>query len=135
MYYTFYDGTDIQGRVTLNQQAPALWDEIGRQAKEINQLAPLLLKGNRCALPSNTENVHILIWENETKKILMVFNTDRSNARDLHTAIPDSSGRTLVSLFANRPAGLELKGGILSGRIHPEEVHVYKFTVVDKSFF
>ena len=131
LYYTYYDGTNIHGHVTLNQQAPALWDEIGKQAKEINQLAPLLLKGIRRALPSNTENVHILIWENETKKILVIFSTDRSNARDLHTAIPDSSGRTLVSLFANRPTGLELKGGILTGRIQPEEVHVYAFTVID----
>jgi hypothetical protein len=131
LYYTFYDGTDIKGQVTLNQQAPALWDEIGKQAKEINQLAPFLLKGTRRALPSNTENVHILIWENETKKILVIFSTDRSNAQDLHTAIPDSAGQTLASLFANRPAGLELKGGILTGRIQPEEVHVYAFTVVD----
>ena len=131
LYYTYYDGTNIQGHVTLNQQAPALWDEIGKQAKEIDRLAPFLLKGTRRALPSNTENVHILIWENETKKILVIFSTDRSNARDLHTAIPDSSGRTLVSLFANRPTGLELKGGILTGRIQPEEVHVYAFTVID----
>jgi hypothetical protein len=131
LYYTYYDGTNIQGHVTLNKQAPALWDEIGKQAKEINQLAPFLLKGNRRALPSNTENVHVLIWENETKEILVVFSTDRSKARDLHTAIPDSAGRTLVSLFANRPTGLELKGGILKGRIQPEEVHVYALTVVD----
>jgi hypothetical protein len=131
LYYTFYDGTDIKGNVTLNRQNPALWDEIGKQAKEINQLAPFLLKGTRRALPSNTENVHILIWENETKKILVIFSTDRSNAQDLHTAIPDSSGRTLVSLFDNRPNGLELKGGILTGRIQPEEVHVYAFTAID----
>jgi hypothetical protein len=131
LYYTFYDGTDIKGNVTLSRKNPALWDEIGKQAKEINQLAPFLLKGTRRALPSNTENVHILIWENETKKILVIFSTDRSNARDLHTAIPDSSGRTLVSLFANRPNGLELKGGILTGRIKPEEVHVYAFTAID----
>jgi hypothetical protein len=131
LYYTFYDGTDVQGRVTLNQQAPALWDEIGKQAKEINQLAPFLLKGTRRALPSNTEHVHILIWENETKKILVIFSTDRSNARDLHTAIPASAGRTLVSLFTNRPTGLELNGGILTGRIQPEEVHAYALTVVD----
>lgn len=131
LYYTFYDGTTIKGHVTLNQQAPALWDEIGKQAKEVRELAPYLLKGTRRALPSNTEHVHFLIWENETKKILMVFSTDRSNARDLHAAIPDSAGQTLASLFANRPAGLELKGGILTGRIQPEEVHVYAFTVVD----
>jgi hypothetical protein len=131
LYYTFYDGTDIKGQVTLNQQAPALWDEIGKQAKEINQLAPFLLKGTRRALPSNTEHVHILIWENETKKILVIFSTDRSNARDLHTAIPASAGRTIVSLFTNRPTGLELNGGILTGRIQPEEVHAYALTVAD----
>jgi hypothetical protein len=131
LYYTFYDGTNIQGHVTLNQQAPALWDEIGQQAKEINQLSPFLLNGTRRTLPSNTEHVHILIWENETKKILVIFSTDRSNARDLHIAIPASAGRTLVSLFTNRPTGLELKGDILTGRIQPEEVHVYAFTVVD----
>jgi hypothetical protein len=131
LYYTFYDGTDIKGQVTLNQQAPALWDEIRKQAKEINQLAPFLLKGTRRALPSNTEHVHILIWENETKKILVIFSTDRSNARDLHTAIPASAGRTIVSLFTNRPTGLELNGGILTGRIQPEEVHAYALTVAD----
>ena len=125
LYYTFYDGTDIKGHVTLNQQAPALWDEIGKQSKEISQLAPFLLKGTRRALPSSAEHVHVFLWENDTKKILVVFSTERSTARDLHTAIPESAGQTLEPLFANRPAGLELKGGILSGRIGPEEVHVY----------
>ena len=125
LYYTFYDGTLINGHVTLNQQAPALWDELGKQAKEIKQLAPFLLKGTRRALPSNAEHVHVFIWENDTKKILVVFNTDRSTSTDLHTAIPDSADQTLASLFANRPTGLELKGSILRGRIRPEEVHVY----------
>ncbi len=125
LYYTFYDGKTIQGHVTLNQQAPALWDEIGKQAEEISQLAPFLLNGTRRALPSNAEHVHVFMWENATHKILVVFSTDRSTARDLRTAIPDSAGETLAPLFANRPAGLELNGGILSGRIGPEEVHVY----------
>ena len=125
LYYTFYDGTLINGHVTLNQQAPALWDEIGKQSKEIKQLAPFLLKGTRRILPSNLENVHIFTWENDTKKILVVFSTDRSTARDLHTAIPDSAGRTLSTLFADRPSGLELENGVLIGRIEPEEVHVY----------
>ena len=125
LHYTFYDGTLINGHVTLNQQAPALWDEIGKQSKEINQLAPFLLKGTRRPLPSNAEHVHVFIWENDTKKILVVFSTDRSTARDLHTAIPDSAGGTLSTLFADRPSGLELKNGVLIGRIEPEEVHVY----------
>ena len=125
LYYTFYDGTLINGHVTLNQQAPALWDEIGRQSKEMNQLAPFLLKGTRRALPSNAEHVHVFIWENDTKNILVVFSTDRSTARDLHTAIPDSAGGTLSTLFADRPSGLELENGVLTGRIKPEEVHVY----------
>jgi len=125
LFYTFYDGTTIKGCVTLNQQAPALWDEIGKQAKEISQLAPFLLKGSRRALPSNAEHVHVFLWEKDAKKILVIFSTDRSTSMDLHTAIPDSAGQTLASLFANRPTGLELKGGILSGRIGPEEVHVY----------
>jgi len=56
LYYTFYDGTDIKGHLTLNQQNPALWDEIGKQAKEITQLAPFLLKGTRRALPSNAKH-------------------------------------------------------------------------------
>jgi hypothetical protein len=132
LYYTFYDGTPINGHVTLNQQAPALWDEIGKQSKEIKQLAPFLLQGTRRALPSNAENVHIFMWENATNKILVVFSTDRSTARDLRTAIPDSADRTLTPLFANRPAGLELKGDILSGRIQPEEVHVYAVTKVNE---
>jgi hypothetical protein len=125
LYYTFYDGTDIKGRVTLNQQAPALWDEIGKQAKEVRELAPYLLKGTRRTLTSNAEHVHVFLWEMDAKKILVVFNTDRSTSTNLHTAIPDSADQTLASLFANRPTGLELKGGILSGRIGPEEVHVY----------
>ena len=128
LYYTFYDGTPINGHVTLNQQNPALWDEIGKQATEINQIAPFLLKGTRRAIPSNAKNVHVFKWEKDTKKILVVFSTDRSTARDLHMAIPDSAGETLLPLFANRPAGLELKNGILSGRIAPEEVHVYSVT-------
>jgi len=132
LYYTFYDGTDIKGQVTLSDQDPALWDEIGKQSKEINQLAPFLLKGTRRALPSNAEHVHMFLWENDKKKLLVVFSTDRSTARDLHsTAIPDSAGQKLTPLFANRPAGLELKGGILSGRIQPEEVHVYSVMEVN----
>ena len=125
LYYTFYDGKLINGHSTLNQQAPALWDEIGKQSKEIKQLTPFLLKGTRRALPSNVEHVHVFTWENDTKKILVVFSTDRSTARDLHTAIPDSAGRTLSTLFADRPSGLELENGVLIGRIEPEEVHVY----------
>ncbi|AKC82304.1 hypothetical protein IMCC26134_05105 [Verrucomicrobia bacterium IMCC26134] len=125
LYYTFYDGTPINGHVTLNQQNPALWDEIRKQSKEINQLAPFLLKGTRRALTSNAEHVHVFMWENDSKKILVVFSTDRSVARDLRAEIPNSAGETLSTLFANRPAGLELKDGILNGRISPEEVHVY----------
>jgi len=125
LYYTFYDGTPINGHVTLNQQAPALWDEIGKQSKEIKLLAPFLLKGTRRALPSNVEHVHVFTWENDTKNLLVVFSTERSTARHLHMAIPDSAGRTLSTLFADRPSGLELENGVLIGRIEPEEVHVY----------
>ena len=125
LYYTFYDGKLINGHSTLNQQAPALWDEIGKQSQEISRLAPFLLKGTRRALPSNAEHVHVFLWEKDAQKILVVFNTDRNASADLHTAIPDSAGQTLAALFANRPTGLELKGGILRGRIRPEEVHVY----------
>jgi hypothetical protein len=125
LYYTYYDGTNIKGHVTLNQQAPALWDEIGKQSQEISRLAPFLLKGTRRALPSNAEHVHVFLWEKDAQKILVVFNTARNASTDLHTAIPDSAGQTLAAMFADRPAGLELKGGILRGRIRPEEVHVY----------
>ena len=125
LYYTYYDGTPIKGHVTLNQQAPALWDEIGKQSQEISQLAPFLLKGTRRALPSNAEYVHVFLWEEDAQKILVVFNTERNASADLHAVIPDSAGQTLAALFADRPTGLELKGGILRGRIRPEEVHVY----------
>lgn len=125
LYYTYYDGTPIKGHVTLNQQAPALWDEIGKQSQEISRLAPFLLNGTRRALPSNAEHVHVFLWEKDAQKILVVFNTARNASTDLHAVIPDSAGQTLAALFADRPAGLELKGGILRGRIRPEEVHVY----------
>ncbi|MEI8342970.1 MAG: hypothetical protein WCH43_15715, partial [Verrucomicrobiota bacterium] len=125
LYYTFYDGTPINGHVTLNQQAPALWDEIGKQAKEINQLAPFLLDGTCRELPSRQERVHVFMWEKDTKQLLVIFNNDRTTPRDLHVAIPDSSSQSLSNLFADRQSGLELNNGVLSGKIKPEEVHVY----------
>lgn len=128
LYYTFYDGQNMEGNVTLDLQAPGLWEEIGRQAQELVTLEPFLLHGIHQEIRSHNERIHISSWTKDKDRILVIINTDRKIARELEAEIPDSLNAHAKPLFANRPAGLELVNGVLRGTIKPEEVHVYAIT-------
>jgi hypothetical protein len=131
LYYTFYDGQSMEGNVTLDLQAPELWEEIGRQAQEIGTLEPFLLHGTHQEIASHNKRIHISIWTKDKNRILLVFNTDRKTAHELHAEIPNSLDTQTKPVFANRPSGLELLNGVLRGTIEPEDVHVYYITVAE----
>lgn len=133
LYYTYYDGKNIKGNITLDTQAPDLWREIGRQAQEIKLLEPFLLSGTRQDIPSDHKNLHITMWTLMKSRILVVFNTDRKVSLSVNNEIPSSSRTQLYPMFANRPSGLKLTNKKLQGSVEPDDVHVYTLSTTEQS--
>lgn len=131
LYYTFYDNTRVDGKVTLDQQAPELWKEIGRQAGEVARMEPFLLRGIRKEIPTGREKLHAFIWTKGEDRILLVFNTDIKLSHEFNAKIPMSSGTRVNPMFVDRPSGLQNVDGFFRGTIGPQEVHVYAISTGD----
>ena len=106
LYYTFYDGKNIGGNVTLDKQDPELWAEIGKQANEVRKLEAFLLHGQRRHISSHHKQVYMTIWTSQRKMALLVFNTDRKKTYELNEPIPTTVKGQMIPMFSDRPAGL-----------------------------
>ncbi|MEO0452520.1 MAG: hypothetical protein AAFY98_00100 [Verrucomicrobiota bacterium] len=125
LYYTYYDNQKINGALTLDQQAPELWQEIGRQAQEIETILPYLF-GKRILIQSSKPRFHLAQWTRGDDSMLVVFSTENIMTHELDEEIPILKGYHLEPMFEDRPAGLQIHEATLQGSLAPEQVHVYR---------
>ncbi len=103
-----------------------LWSECGAVAKEVQELAPLILDGKRTKLSAG-KDVSAAAWVGEKGTLVVVANLSETDARSVSLSLPQGVGGELTPAFKDRdrPAGLTLKDGKLVGEIRKSAVHVY----------
>ncbi len=120
IYYTYYDST---WDMTKN---PAVWNELKSLTPEIKQLTPFLLNGKRTKITTADYTVFAGLWTYQNQSIAVVINTSSTATKTVNISLPVSSLRGVTPMFANRPAGIVVNNGKLSGSIKAEGVHVYR---------
>lgn len=119
LYYTYLDqGTD------LNNNA-AIKTELSKAAKEIKQLTPMLLNGQRREVVASGA-LRVVQWAYNGKRYLQVINVSESSTT-ANFKLPESAGK-LSALFAGRPTGLKLQADktTLKGQMGALAVHWYQ---------
>lgn len=104
-----------------------LWAECGAVATELKVLAPLLLDGTRTKLTTNGD-VTAAVWTVEKEALVVVANLSETAAQSVSLTLPKDAGSALKSEFKDRPSGLKLADGRLTGKVGKAEVHVYRLT-------
>jgi len=130
LYYAFYEGKNINGKKTLSEQCPLLWEEIGKQAEEMKILGPFFLEGRRTELSTLFDKVHAALWSKGRESLIVVFSTERTLSRKVEIRLPGAAHGNSAAVFKDRPAGMQIHNGILTGTIQSEEVHVYRINDV-----
>ena len=102
--------------------SPDLWAECGRVGAELKQLAPLLLDGKYTKLDAG-DGLSAACWRGDRETLVVVANLSETATRPVRVAVP---GGKLTSAFADRPAGLTLADGVLTGTVGPTDVQVYR---------
>lgn len=102
-----------------------LWAECGAVATELKELAPLLLDGTRTKLPAG-EDLSAAVWVGEKESLVIVANLSETAAKPVSLSLPKGAGMELRPAFKDRPAGLKLADGKLTGEVGKAEVHVYR---------
>lgn len=104
-----------------------LWAECGAVAKELKDLAPLLLDGTRTKLAGG-DDLSAAVWVGEKESLVVVANLSETAVTKVSLTLPKGAGGELKPAFKDRPAGLKLADGKLTGEIGKAEVHVYRLT-------
>jgi len=110
----------------LESQAE-LWSELQRQADEVALLAPVLLDGERSRLATGNADLAATTWRSGSDVTVAVLNLSGGAAQAVALAMP-AGAHGLQALFADRPSGLSLSDGQLTGTIEPMAVHVYRLS-------
>jgi hypothetical protein len=103
-----------------------LWSECGAVARELKELAPLLLDG-KWAKVTDGSDVTAAIWTSDKEILVIVANLSETEAKSVSIALPKGLAGDPRPAFKDRPAGLKQVDGRLTGRIDKAEVHVYRF--------
>jgi hypothetical protein len=120
VYYTYRDnGFNMR-------ENPELWDGMKTLPAEIKALEPFLLEGNRVTLETGTPDLIAGHWTTTGRNVICIANASSTETRDVSLALPQGVAGKAVNLFANRPGGLEVRNGKLTGKVGPLEVHVYE---------
>jgi hypothetical protein len=102
-----------------------LWAECGAMAKELKDLAPLLLDGKRTKLAAG-DDLSAAVWVGEKESVVIVANLSETKSTKVAVALPKGTGTELVAAFKGRPTGLKLNDGKLTGELGKAEVQVYR---------
>jgi hypothetical protein len=102
-----------------------LWAECGSVGMELQSLAPMLLDGKRTKL-TQTGDVTAAIWDGDKEALVVVANLSETEARPVSLELQKQFGSQLTPAFNDRPAGLKLVNGRITGEIAKAEVHVYR---------
>lgn len=117
--------------MTLDQQSPELWAEIGQQAREVQKIERFLLSGRPQNIISGHKYVNIALWTYNGEGLLVALNTDRKSPYEIRAQLPNVEKEQLLTMFTERPFGLTIENGHLIGTIKPEDVHVYSLKMAD----
>jgi hypothetical protein len=128
-YYTFYDGKNMNGGITLPEQDPALWAEIGKLGLEVKDISPFILGDKRIDLKTGNDRIHASLWGDKEERLLIVFNTERKDVQQIKILLPELEVLKLTPRFSDGPHSLKVADGALSGSMKGEEVHVYNLTL------
>lgn len=102
-----------------------LWAECGAVAKEMKELAPLLLDGKWVKLTGQGD-VTAAVWAGEKESLVVVANLSETAAVPVAVSLPKGLAGDLAPAFKGRPSGLSVTDGKLTGTIGKAEVHVYR---------
>lgn len=102
-----------------------LWTECGTVARELKELAPYLLDSKRAKVTDGGD-VTAAVWSGESEALVIVANLSEKEAKSVSIALPIEPAGDPKPAFKDRPAGLKLTAGTLTGTIEKAEVHVYR---------
>lgn len=118
IYYTYRDSTwDLSSN-------PELWNGIKSLVPEIKKLNPILLNGDLTKISTGVEDIFAGIWTYQERKVIVALNTSGSRTKQVSIALPRGTNEA-QAMFSNRPSGMVVRDGRLSGSIKPKDVHVY----------
>ena len=103
--------------------SPELFAEFSRVAKEVRELAPTFLDSRRTKLDAGA-GVSAAHWAGDGGSLLVVANLSETNPAAVKLTLP--AAMKLTPAFANRAAGLTANGAVVTGKIAPAEVLVYR---------
>ncbi len=103
-----------------------LLTELGRLSNEVKSLQNILLFGEREEFDTGDKASFAARWRTNKAYYLVVMNAHSSETKSFSLSLGDSSLNTLQNLFRDRPRGLTILNGTVSGIVLPEEVHVYR---------
>ena len=102
-----------------------LWAECGSMAAELKTLSPYLLDAKRAKLTAEGD-VTASVWIAGTDALIVVVNLSEKDAKPVSIALPKGFGGEPQPVFRNRPRGLKVVDGKLTGDLGKAEVHVYR---------
>ena len=107
---------------------PELWAECGKVGNEFKDLAPVFLNGRHTKL-TDGGNVAAATWVSPMGAVVVVVNLSESTANPVDLALSNGLEGELQPAFPDRPSGLQLAEGKLTGQIGKSEVHVYRMKI------
>ena len=118
VYYAYNDS------VWRLEEHPTVWQALQDLTPEIERLAPVLLDGAYTRLDTGSDEIVAAQWRYADRLYVAVAN---AREQPVSVTIPLASPATgpIEPLFRERPAGLSLENGKLTGSMEALEVHVY----------
>jgi hypothetical protein len=89
-------------------------------------MKPYLLEGKRTVLVEGENDIYATHWVHEGRHLICVASTANTETREVSISLPEGVKGQLHNLFPDRPGGMALEDGKLSGTIGPLDVHVYE---------
>ena len=102
-----------------------LWAECGSIAAELKTLASYLLDAKRAKLTAGGD-VTASVWFTGTDALVVLANLSEKDAKSVSIPLPKGLTGELQPVFRDRPAGLKVVDGKLTGEIGKAEIHVYR---------
>lgn len=119
IFYAYFDsGWDMRNNLDL-------WNGLTTLVQEAEVFSPILLDGALMRLETGMADVRAGYWIYNNHTYVVILNTSPTQTANISLAIPSISDGVAQTLFADRPAGMILQNGVLTGSISPEDVHVY----------
>lgn len=123
LYYSyFYKGWELS-------QNSDLWNELKSLVTEFKRLEPVLLGGSWKRLNSGIDDLFAAEWTYQGSVYVVAINTSPTDSIKASIPIPETVTGSIETVFSNRPSGMSLDGGKLTGSIGSEDVHVYRLSM------